>query len=171
MILRNWLLLFILLLFSNVLFAFSPKREGLMIRNYSSKNVIINREFWEDPGTKLDSDNAWQQTVFDMPLIITDLLALFNSTIVRPNRELEIIRYYPLGPQLVEKHEKLEALPFMDKMRAIFKTLEINCNDGKKIITLDNLGEVVIKKWVGGEIWYFIEIFDYDLIGKPASEW
>jgi hypothetical protein len=56
----------------------------------------------------------------------------------------------------------------MDMMKIIFKKLEIICNDGETIITLESLEEKIIKNWEGS---YILEIFDYDLVGKPASEW
>jgi hypothetical protein len=64
-------------------------------------------------------------------------------------------------------YDQMNSLPFMDKIRAILKKLEI-IDDGKMVITLENLEERIIKKW--GET-YILEIFDYDLVGKPASEW
>jgi hypothetical protein len=143
-----------------------------MIRNYSSGNVIINREFWEGPGSNIESDTAWHQTIYNIPLSIRDMLSVVRTNIVRSNQSLSIINYFPLGPIGQRDYDGMHALPFMDKMRAIFKNLEIISNNGERIITLDNLGDIVIKRMViTGGVWYMLEIFDYDLIGRPGSEW
>jgi len=45
------------------------------------------------------------------------------------------------------------------------------------LITLDSLPDVIIKKMIDAPadlvpvVDYYIEVFDYDLVGKPASEW
>jgi hypothetical protein len=152
----------------------SPLTEGFLIINYSSKDVIINREFWEGPGSNLpDSKYGWHQTINDVTLSIRDTLSIIDHSaylkqpyVLRPKRELEIITYYPM----MLKYKEMEALPFMYKMKSIFKNLEIICNDGKTIITLENLGERIIKKREGMTE-FILEIFDYDIVGKPASEW
>ena len=67
------------------------------------------------------------------------------------------IKYYPL-------YEGLDQIPFMEKMKNIFKTLRIATEDGRKIITLENLGEKNIKLNVNAMgVFYTLEIFDYDL--------
>jgi len=163
---KIWLFILTLLLFSNTAYSFSPRMESLQLRNYSSKNVVVNIEFWEGTGN-LNSDFVLYQTVFDIPLSITDMVR--RNNIWQPNQSYSIIRYYPLGPQLFDR---MVSLPFMDKMRAIFKNLEINFNNGERIITLENLDETIIKKIVSsGGVTYIIEIFDYDLEGRLASEW
>jgi len=164
---------FLILICSN-LFATSPKVEAFTIRNYSSKNVVVNVEFWESTGGKPEFNYIWEQSIFGIPLAISDELAIIGTNILRPNRVVSIIQYFPLGfdAQPNEKYDKMFELPFMGKIRAIIKKLEIICNDGKTIITLENLGEKIIKRneTVGG-VFYTLEIFDYDLLGKPASEW
>ena len=166
---KIWFLIFTFLIVSNTAYPFSPRMESLQLRNYSSKNVVVNIEFWEGTGN-IDSSFAWHQTVFDIPLSITDMVR--RNNVWQPNQSFSIIRYYPLGPQLNERFDRMVSLPFMDKMRAIFKNLEINFNNGERIITLENLDEIIIKKNVSsGGVSYIIEIFDYDLEGRPASEW
>ena len=71
-----------------------------------------------------------------------------------------------------EAYSRLDQIPFMEKMKSIFETLTISTEDGKKIITLENLGDQIIKKNVAPEgTSYHLEIFDYDFVCKPASEW
>ena len=60
----------------------------------------------------------------------------------------------------------------MVKMRGIFKKFDIIFVDNLTKITLEDLNNVIIKKLVlSGETSYILEIFDYQLIGKPAFEW
>ena len=91
----------------------------------------------------------------------------------------ELLDYYPWAsdvPSYSNAHlyTQLDKIPVMEKMRSISKTLKIATEDGQKVITLENLGEQIIKKnsSIGTRsAAYFLEIFDYDLVGKPASEW
>jgi len=53
----------------------------------------------------------------------------------------------------------------MDKMNAIFKTLEIIHNDGRGLITLNDLGAIPLEKSVfAGGVTYWLEIFDFDVV-------
>ena len=161
---KKWLICFIMLLIGNKIFAISPNIEVFTVMNLSGKNVIVRREFWKGPGSNIESDRVWHQDGFDMTLSIRDMLVLANTNVVRPDRALDIIDYYPLGPQIAEKYTRLQGLPFIDKMKAIFKTFEIVCDEGRTIITLDNLGEKNIERsfFVGG-IFYTLKVFDSDL--------
>ena len=165
---RIWLFIFFLFLLNDAVFPVSPREESFRIWNYSSKNVVVEREFYEDDIVRLEIGYAFQQNVNGITLSIQDMLEPAKTNAVLPQRTRTIIYYYPFGSPLDMRVKKMYELPFMDKMRAIFKELKNICNDGKDIITLDNLGERIIKKW--GDA-YILEIFDYDLVGKPAAEW
>lgn len=171
--LKKWGCLLVLLFIYNSVFAMSWNRESLSIRNYSGRDIILSMEFW---GGNIPMPNApyvWEQDVYGLNLRITNfLLGVINTNILRPGDDLTIIHYTPVFPTDMN-YEKMYALPFMDKMRAIFKKLEIIYDDGKKKITLEDLGEKIIKKSVlsVGSVAYTLEIFDNDDIGKPASEW
>jgi len=162
---RKGLFVLVLMFISATLFAFSPKTESFVIRNYSSKNVVINREFWSESND--ESASYHEQKIDNVKLEITDMMVHDRLPyVLRPNRSLELIRYFPAYLE----YEKMEAIPFMYKMKSIFKKLEIICDDGKTVITLENLDERIIKK-SEGLTEYILEIFDYDLVGKPAKEW
>ncbi len=127
--------------------------------------MVINVEFWEGESER---NYRWSQDLNGVRLTITDFMSMINKNILTPyNGSLEIINYYSFGA-----FETISRIPFMEKMNAIFKKLEIICNDGKRVITLENLGDQILKKMVAsGGTFYYLEIFDYDLEGKPASEW
>ena len=167
------LLIYLFLMTLNNVVAMSRIIEAFTINNYSSKDVIISVEFWEEETAK-NQNYGWTQTINDRMLSIS--FRLFNSQGEKitqeyrllPKRGGDIIEYYPLGSLF----SVLDEIPFMDKIKSIFKKLEIVCDDGKRIITIDNLGERIIKKnAIGGGNFYYLEIFDYDLEGKLASEW
>jgi len=169
MIIRKRLFVISLLFIGNTLFATTFQTEKVEIRNYSSKNVVVNWEFRGGPSDQSGLKYLWEQTVCGIRMAIKDVLSGFNANIIRPNQKKVIVEYFPDW----WNYDKLDALPFMDKMNSIFKKLEIVCNDGEIIIKLENLGERVIKKDGAADraTTYILEIFDYDLIGKPASEW
>lgn len=157
----------------NPAYSFSPKIESFVIRNYSSKSVVVNREFWEGISSA-EQNYMWEQKVGSINLMIKDFISIVNRNVVRPNSSLVIIEYFPSVPikESAAMYSRMNDMPLMDKIKAIFKSLTISTDDGKKIVTLDILGDQIIKKMVlSGETAYILEIFDYDLVGRPASEW
>jgi len=166
---RKWVFILSLLFIGTTLFAMTPKKERIEIRNYSSKNVVVNWEYREIISGRPESNYSWDQTVCGIGLVIRDLLSRPNFNIIRPTQNIVIVEYFPDW----WNYDKMDALPFMEKMNSIFKKLEIICNDGKNIITLENLGEKIIKKDrpAGEAATYILEIFDYDLVWRSASEW
>jgi hypothetical protein len=176
----RFFLFFILLITGSSVFA-SPIKEAFLVRNYSSQTVIITVEYNDDPDKFFYPPGAflsWRQnlSIYDINLAIAAHHSADESEFrVRPNQIRTIIDYYPIGNiDGNEAYTRLDQIPFMDKMRGIYKSLIIATEDGQKVITLENLGEQIIKKTIGpsGEVSYHLEIFDYDLgIGRPASEW
>lgn len=164
--------LFILLLIGSNIFAMSWNREEFLIRNYTNNDVVINIEFQEGIRGNPESLYGWEQTICGIGVIITDALSLIHSNIVKPSANLGIIHYTPFPPSPAN-YERLYNLPFMTKIKAIFKKLDIIYNGGRNVITLNNLGDRIIKRGllVGGQPYYVLEIFEDDLEGKPASEW
>jgi len=155
---KKILFVFIMFFFNIiVVFSFSPKREAFIIWNYSSKNVIVEREYFESYRGIQEFNYMWEQDVFGMTLSINDMLEVVNTNVIEPNQYLVIISYFPLGPQLDEKYNLLNRLSFVEKMKGIFKKLNIIFNDGNNIITLDNLNNSTIKQWDRA---YVLEIFD-----------
>ncbi len=169
----KFLPILVLSLISATAFSMSPKIESFEVANYSSSEVIINVEFWEGEG-----NYRWSQTLRGVMLTVTDFTSMVNRNILAPsNDSLEIINYYSLSAS-----ETILRIPFIEKMNAIFKKLEIICDDGNRVITLENLGEQIVKRLGeqivkrtavgGGETAYILEIFDYDYLeARQASEW
>ena len=156
-------------------FAFSPIKEYFLVRNYSSKTVIITREYKDDP-TKIfyaPETRSWRQYIEGVNLTFQDLDLGKSEIRILPNKTLTFLDYYPMGNiDGDEAYSRLDKIPFMEKMKSIFETLTIATEDGKKVITLENLGDQIIKKNVApGGTSYHLEIFDYDFVGKPASDW
>jgi len=173
--LKKSILVIILLLSELNVFAFSPIKEYFLIRNYSSKIIIITREYKDDP-TKvfyLPETKSWRQYIKGVNLTFRDLDLEKTEIRILPYKTVTILDYYPMGNTDGEDaYSKLNQISFMEKMKSIFETLKISTEDGKKVITLDNLGDQIIKKNVApGGTSYHLEIFDYDFVGKPASEW
>ena len=159
-------------------FTLSPRIESLMVRNYSSQNVIVEAEF--NAGVAVDEKNYFlQQPIRDITMYVQDWMRMTggsnNWNVIKPGRYSYLhacsVRFSPLGTENL--YEKMLAFPFMEKMMAIYKKLTIYKEDDSFVITLDTLGQQIIKREVlRGETVYFIEIFDYDnLEAKPASEW
>ncbi len=168
---KCYLLTGVLLLVCCNIFAMSPKIESFAIYNYSSNEVVINVEFWEGEGMReAQYSYSWLQNVCGIDLVIKDFLSVVHRNVLRPYDDyLTIIQYFPGLPlgERASAYLKIDNTPFMEKMRAIFKKLEIVCNEGEYIITLENLEDQIIKKLgvVGdGEVSYVLEIFDYDLV-------
>ena len=169
------ILFFILLIFSNEVSAMSPIKEIILIRNYSSRIVTITREYRDDPSRiiNIHTGRTWRQTIHGINLTFTDLSLNLNEISILPNRARQLIDYYPMGNiDGYEAYTRLDQIPFMDKMTSIFSSLRIATEDGQRVITLENLGEQIIKKNIApGGTAYILEIFDYDFEGRPASEW
>jgi hypothetical protein len=142
MVKQKRLFVCLLLFINNILFATTFSTEKVEVRNYSSKRVVVNWEYQEGPSDQSGYYSLWDQTVCGIGLAIRDLLFGFNANIVRPNQKIVIIEYFPDW----WNYDNMDALPLMDKLNSIFKKLEIVCNDGETIITLENLGERIIKK-------------------------
>jgi len=164
------ILLFILFISSSTVFALSPIKETFVIRNYSSKTVIINVEYSDDPDKIFYDERSWIQNLYGINLTFYAHVLDAREFRLKPNQIITIIDYYPRGND--EVYTRLDNISFMDKIKSIYKSLRIAIEDGGKVITLENLGEQIIKKnAVPGGISYYLEIFDYDLAGKPAAEW
>jgi hypothetical protein len=173
---KKYILLFIILFFVFEVFAISPITESIVIRNFSSKTVIITRDYQDDPSKIffVPESRSWSQDIHGINLTFRDLDIGRPEIRVLPNQVRTILEYYPWAP--IDLRELLflqvSQIPFMEKMNSIFKYLRIATEDNSKIITLENLGDQIIKKNITpGGISFIIEIFDYDLIGRPGSEW
>jgi hypothetical protein len=152
-------------------FTMRPITEGIYVRNFSSKTVIISREFIADVN---DADYNWKQDIsggkYDLFINVSKAGFITDVRKLAPNgKEPElIIFYYPWptasfsfdGEPWESKDylwKRFDQIPFMEKVHNIFKSLRIATEDGSKVITLENLGEQVITK-SGRD--YIIEIYD-----------
>ena len=168
---KKWLCLFALLLISNALFALSPPRMLIAIKNSSSNDVIINMEFWYGPGSNLIPnivfpEDMWYQTISGIPLTIGVSLTVLRTQIIQPGQDINIISYTGSLGQFNE----MVSIPFMVVMNAIFENLKIIYNEGEGVITLENLEEYKIEKHVfTGAGVYLLEIFDHGVERRPSE--
>ena len=147
----------VLLLIGNTLFAISRPHVTFGIRNLSNYDVIVNMEFWYGPGSNFRSDIAWLKTISGVRVTVRDMTVLFNTNVIPSNHGMDIIQFTTSFLQF----DTIISIPFMDKMRATFRRLEIIHNEGRGIISLENLEEIeIIKHVTRGEAWYVLEIFD-----------
>ena len=170
---KRYLFIFFLFSFSSNIFSLTVKYESFVIHNYSSKNVIITRDFFNDISKAINS-KWWEQNIQGLNLTIGAPLLESREIVLAPNKVINIVEYYPWAPVDSREifYDQLNQIPFLNKMRSIFKFLKIEIEDGTKFITLENLGEQIIKKNVTiGGVSFHLEIFDYDYIGKTATEW
>ena len=159
------------IVFLEPVFSFSFQIEYLIVVNYSKQNIIVELEF--NAGVAKKEENYYLvQNVGDQILMVKDELRTYN--VIKPNKSQNLHLISPYS-SLVESgplYEKMIALPFMEKITAIYKKLTILREDGSVALTLDTLPNKIIKKTAtGGYTAYFIEIFDNDFEGRPASEW
>jgi|BioPla2DNA2_1021312.scaffolds.fasta_scaffold52204_2 hypothetical protein len=165
------LLVCISIFFLGQIFSFSKRIETLSVINYSAMTVSIEAEF--NAGVATQEENYFlTETIRDLTLEVKDRVRNYKT--ITPYNRADLHECFPLSSTLGNDnlYERMLELPFMEKITAIYKKLIIKKEDGSIVLTLDTLGDKIIKKKVlRGETVYYIEIFDYDLEGKPASEW
>ena len=155
---NKWLCFIVLLLIGNTLFAISRPHVTFDIRNFSNYDVIVNMEFWYGPGSNFRSDIAWLQTISGVRVTVRDMTVLFNTNVIPSNHGMDIIQFTTSFLQF----DTIISIPFMDKMRATFKRLEIIHDGGRRVITLESLEEIEIIEHISRwEAWYVLEIFDW----------
>ena len=165
----RYIWLFILLFINNSIFPISPIREEIIIRNNTSKVLIITREYHDEPSRFFyaPETHAWQQNFYGMILNFQDIYLGRKEINVLPHGGERTLIFYDPG-HLPE----LDLIIIIDKIRSIYKSLTITTEDGKIVITLENLENHIIKKnktRMGTS--YIIEIFEYDLERIPVLEW
>jgi len=89
-----------------------------------------------------------------------------NTNVAYPGRDLDVVSHFVAHGY---DFNELAAVPFMYKMRAIFKSLEIVHSGGRGVITLDDLEwlEVGQESAFSRRIVRVLEIFDLDEDGDP----
>ncbi|NLD49386.1 MAG: hypothetical protein GX660_19690 [Clostridiaceae bacterium] len=168
---KVYLLLSALLLFNFPSFSFSPRIESLNVKNYSNSNILVEQEF--NAGVAVQEKNYFlNQTVGDITIKIKDSLRVTN--VIQPYKLACLHECFAISSTQGNDnlYERMLALPLMEKIKAIYKTLTIYDTNGNVLVSLDTLSERMIKREVlRGETAYYIEIFDKDLEARPASEW
>lgn len=140
-----------------IAFCTPQSRELFIICNNSNKTVIIIREFSDvSKSSNPKNDLFWSQKINVYKLSI--FASSFTSSEIRllPSQSVDLVR---ISPWFLELDE---VIPFMDKMRSIFKLLSIITEDQKLLITLDNLEEYVVKHEYPIGPMYILEIHDSD---------
>ena len=130
---NRFFLLVILFLVGGIVFSRSPLEESFVVENSSNQTIIITREF-ADTSYNFDPRMGWwTQNLFGLRFNITASLFDFTEIRLLPGQGMHIVRYH--------WNSRMDAIPFMDKMRGIFSSLNILTEDGRKLITLDTLEE------------------------------
>ena len=177
---KKWVLILFFITIANQLFSLSILRERFYIINSSSKTLIINKEYRDDPTKVYSSYNPnswpyepwhWDQNVCGINLWFTDSNLIRNEIRVLPNRIISIIAYSP-GANLggivngIEVTLYLDQLPIINIIRSLFSEFTVATEDNNILITLDNIEERIIRRGdtVGGAS-YILEIFDSDITG------
>ena len=149
--------LVIFLFIGNDIFSIPQSRESFIIRNNSSKTLIINREYNEASLNRDIDTISWTQDINGFELnILPDLIDASKIELL-PGRNITIVQLFPY-------FSNLDEIPFIDKMRMIFNSLEILTEDGEIIATLDNLEKHIVKQIVAIGPRYFFDIYDRDFI-------
>lgn len=99
-----------------------------------------------------DIGNAsWNQDIGGAVVRCLDLEPERNTAVVRPGERFELIDYYIHWRDV----DKVEGIPLMRQLRAIYRKLEIRFPDGA-VITLDTIGECMARKWVSSSYYIYI---------------
>jgi hypothetical protein len=145
----------ILVLHWNMAYAFSFNSESIQIRNWSSKDITISKEFKTS-----NTDIHWVQTINDIDLRVDNIL---HNRVLAPNKFFNILSYSPSYREglFSENYKKLDDIPIMEKINNILKTLIITDTNGNILLTLGGLKAENIRKDISnGQNYYIIDIYD-----------
>ena len=155
------LLLLSVILFAAITSAFTTsfRRDTISVWNNSSQTLIVAVEYRDDPVRVYSSQifPTWVGNINGMYFAITDILR-GDQRRVAPNRAATIARY-EVG---LREWAIIDQTPSLDLIKSIFRSLRIVTEDGSKVITLENLGEHIIERyiWGAGETFHTIMVFD-----------
>jgi hypothetical protein len=151
-------------------FASRPKTEQIYIWNRSSKVLIITAEFVEYPLPPQLAENPVRFRPPWFPFISGFYFGIYMTHLwerecrVYPNRGIVLVDYY--GPSL----DVIDKIPFMEKMRGIFKSITISTEDGENVITNVLTSENLCERMMSTKsrdtyygISYSLLIYDSDL--------
>jgi hypothetical protein len=135
------ILVFIVIM-SSIINAFSGKGEYLEVVNNRNKEVLIEWTYWEE------KDDFWRyETIFNIALLIDDALLGKINTLIKPKQKWSFLSYFPTSGPLYRDSEgksmveRLAEIPFMDKLKAIYKELRFLSADGELLASLETLDE------------------------------
>jgi hypothetical protein len=149
-------------LFVDRIIAYSYKREYFQIINRSNRNIKVTAEFSER-----ESNNAWEwdQNIGSINIHVRiDFNSGTNTRVLYPEETFGIVSYSPnySSFEFGEYYYKLQNLPILEKLNAIFKSLVIYNEDGEILLMLENFNETIIKKSTStyNVNYYYIEIYE-----------
>lgn len=145
----------------------------LFISNYSSNSIIINYKF--NTTDSIEQQNyMFEKNINDIRLVVKDELLNKNNFVISPMKTKYFLSYFPAVSIFEETdyYEKMASIPFLKKINEIYKSFVITNEMGNVLLSLDTIENYIIKRKLMGIVsYYYIEVFDDDLEGKPASEW
>ncbi|AEE16755.1 hypothetical protein [Treponema brennaborense] len=154
----------ILLLFLVVeAFSFSIKRETIFIENFTPKSLFVYYEFCDEKAEliqEFENFTRWHKTIQN---ILVDLQIPKKKSIeILSNRYILLIEHYPIlySGKYLDVLNELSAIPFVVKMKQIFRKFEIIGEDGVILVSLENLEDQVIV-FNPDAYEYTIEIYPY----------
>ena len=158
---RLFLLVLVFFATSISVFPRSPRRDSIHVQNNSSQTLIVATEVRGYPAS-VDPRifPTWLENIKSVYFIIADPLRAGERR-VEPNRTVTIA----LFDVDIHEWEMIDQTPSLDLIKSIFRSLRIVTEDGSKVVTLDNLGEQIIRRstWEGGRTtFHTIMVFDYD---------
>lgn len=135
------ILVFIVIM-SSTINAFSGKGEYLRVQNNRNDEVIIEWTYWEE------KKDFWRyETLFDIDLRIDDALYGRVNAVIEPLKKWNFLSYFPTSGPLYRDSEgksmvqRLAEIPFVDKLKAIYKELRFLSADGEILTSLETLDE------------------------------
>ncbi len=94
---KGYIFIFAFLFIASTTFAMSPRIEVFSVNNYSSKEVVINVEFWEGESEEIHN-YMWTQEISGMRITIRDFMSVVHRNVIPPYGNLDIIQYFPRAP-------------------------------------------------------------------------
>ena len=163
MIKRTICFIIMLLTIQNMVYSMSEIVETFMITNYTDEEITVIFEFQDGIIDPVDP-NWGDVQVGGIEITLKYLSAEGSYVVSSEGGYFYLYESYPFGASNrflpLDPWDYLDQVPFMDKLNAIFKRLEIVSEEGR--ITLEDINNILVKKIdSGGERAYDIEVF-YD---------
>lgn len=127
---------------SSIINAFSGKGEYLEVVNNRNKEVLIEWTYWEEKTSSIRYKN-----ISGVEIKIYDALHYYQKAFIAPSNKWSFLDYFPTSGPLYRDSEgksmveRLAEIPFMDKLKAIYKELRFLSADGELLASLETLDE------------------------------